>query len=209
MISLPATLTSIGRSPFAACRALTDISVASGNPAYKAEDGKLLTKNGATLIGWPAATGDVTVGAPLTAIGDYAFWGCITLETVSLPAATTIGGYAFYKCDALKTVSLPAAASIRVGAFAFTGTGDLLIILGSATNLTPPTLEVSMFCSVTVKTVTVKVPSGATGYAASLPITYTGTDTTDSWGNGFRGGGWNGTMGGGMVNTNISLTVTH
>jgi hypothetical protein len=41
------------------------------------------------------------------------------------------------------------------------------------------------------KPVTVKVPSGATGYGP-IPCSYT-TDTTTNWGNGFRGGGWDGT----------------
>jgi hypothetical protein len=58
------------------------------------------------------------------------------------------------------------------------------------------------------KFVTVKVPGTASGYAASLPATYSGADTTDNWGNGFRGGGWNGSsMRSGTVNSNIRLTV--
>jgi hypothetical protein len=58
------------------------------------------------------------------------------------------------------------------------------------------------------KTVTVKVPSGATGYG-TVPGTYTGSDTTDNWGNAFRGKGWSSTNGYGIgtVNTNITLTI--
>jgi hypothetical protein len=39
------------------------------------------------------------------------------------------------------------------------------------------------------KTVTVNVPTGDNGYG-EIPETYSGTDTTVNWGNGFRGGGW-------------------
>jgi hypothetical protein len=76
------------------------------------------------------------------------------------------------------------------------------------------------FFDSTKKTVTVKVPSGATGYASSLPATFTGSDSAANWGNGFRGGGWNGsafvvaalgsegTIGGaGWVDSNITLTI--
>jgi hypothetical protein len=45
------------------------------------------------------------------------------------------------------------------------------------------------------KTVTVKVPRDATGYG-QVPATYSnssaGNNTTVTWGNGFRGGGWTG-----------------
>jgi hypothetical protein len=61
------------------------------------------------------------------------------------------------------------------------------------------------------KTVTVKVPTGATGYADSLPATFTGSDTTVNWGNGFRGGGWVGSafMSARYINSNITLTIEY
>jgi hypothetical protein len=63
------------------------------------------------------------------------------------------------------------------------------------------------------KTVTVKVPVLATGYAASLPSAYTGAENNIGgpyWGEGFRGKGWeSGAYPGtpGTVNTRVSLTV--
>jgi hypothetical protein len=76
----------------------------------------------------------------------------------------------------------------------------LAVTLGA----TVPTLGTYMFSSVSAtKTVTVKVPSGATGYGSSPTDT-----TTDNWGNGFRGKGWDGSnYGSGTVNSNISLTI--
>jgi hypothetical protein len=41
------------------------------------------------------------------------------------------------------------------------------------------------------KTVTVKVPSGATGYGP-VSATYSGSNDGPNWGNGFRGRGWTG-----------------
>jgi hypothetical protein len=141
-----------------------------------------------------------------TSIGKGAFQNCGALESVDLPKATSIGEEAFWYCDALESVYLPAATSIDTGAFSETGSTELTITLGTA----PPALGTALFSSVTSsKTVIVKVPSGASNYAASLPVTYSGSDTTSCWGNGFRGGGWNGSamINSGNVNSSIRLTI--
>jgi hypothetical protein len=142
-----------------------------------------------------------------TSIGESAFRWCGTLATVSLPKATSIGNYAFSDCGALTTVILPAATSI--GAYAFSDCDALTTVtLGS----TAPTLGYSMLYGITARTVTVKVPSGAAGYGT--PATYSGTDTTTNWGNGFRGGGWTGSVfdpygGVSYINTDITVVVQY
>jgi hypothetical protein len=135
-----------------------------------------------------------------TAIGIDAFNGCTALVEVNLLEVTSIGEYAFYYCPALESVSLPNAASIGSGAFGNTGSTALTITLGN----TIPTLGISMFDVVSsAKTVTVKVPSSATGYGTSPANT-----TTDNWGNAFRGKGWDGTSYlTGSVNSFITLTI--
>ncbi|MDR2738569.1 MAG: leucine-rich repeat domain-containing protein, partial [Treponema sp.] len=171
-------------------------------------------------------TGLKTVSLPTAAsIGEDAFYGCTSLETVSLPAATSIGEDAFLYCTGLKTVSLPAAASIGNGAFsgctslekvslpaaasigkwAFSGAGEtaLTITLGAEA----PWVGDSIFASISAKTVTVLVPSGATGY---VPGTYSGTGTADNWGNAFRGKGWNGSgYLGSDVNSGVTLNIRY
>jgi hypothetical protein len=130
------------------------------------------------------------------------------LTSVSGEHVTTVGGYAFYNCSALETVSLPVATSIGSAAFSSfssTGTQELTITLGN----TVPTLGNRMFNGVTAdKTVTVKVPSGVSAWNDKTGA-FTGTDTTVNWGNGFRGGGWDGSafVSNGVVNDNINLTV--
>jgi hypothetical protein len=169
------------------------------NPRYSARNGMLLDKAGTTLITYPGAKGNVT-DASITVVGSDAFGYCAALEAVSLPAVTSIGYFAFVGCTALTTVSLPAAQTIGEWAFAYTGDPDLEITLGSAA----PTLGTGIFRDVdTSKTVTVKVPSGATGYGSSP------TDiTTQNWGNGFRGKGWTGTaFSTGTLNDKITLTI--
>jgi hypothetical protein len=98
---------------------------------------------------------------------------------------------------------------ISFDSFGSTGTIALTITLGPIA----PGLFHAIFARVdSAKSVTVKVPSGATGYG-TIPATYTGTDTTANWGNGFRGGGWTGTgfISGGAsdINSNITLKVEY
>jgi hypothetical protein len=73
-----------------------------------------------------------------------------------------------------------------------------------------PTLEYRMFYGITsALTVTVKVPYyGATGYG-TIPATYSGSDKTSNWGNGFRGGGWTGSafVNSSYINSNITLKI--
>ena len=53
----------------------------------------------------------------VTTIGDWAFYCCDALTSVSMPSVTTIGNSAFYVCHALASVSMPVATTIGNGAF--------------------------------------------------------------------------------------------
>jgi hypothetical protein len=193
-VDLPAA-TSLGNNAFAGCTGLTSVDLpAATSIDYYAFYGC----TGLTTVDFPAAI----------SIGNSAFEDCTGLTTVNLPAATSIGNNAFVRCTGLTTVNLPEATSIDYHAFRSTGNQTITITLGA----TAPTLEYGMFFGVSsTKIVTVKVPSGATGYNTNnaLPVTITGSDTTENWGNGFRGGGWDGNAiaYAQSVNSYISLTI--
>jgi hypothetical protein len=148
-------------------------------------------------------------------IGDRAFWECISLVSVSFPQATSIGGGAFYKCRNLTNVNLPKLTSMGnasfgylIGYTGYQGNINLTINLGP----NAPTIGIESL-KVNSGTVTVKVPSGASGYG-TIPQTYSGNNTTANWGNGFRGGGWNGSQfqsdgGTSTINTDITLRVQY
>jgi hypothetical protein len=155
---------------------------------FSAQNGMLLNKAGTTLIVYPSASGTVTLSG-ITTIGDFAFYGCTGLTSISFPEATTIGNFAFSGCTSLASASFPEVASIG-GAFGVTGGTALTITLGNA----PPTVEYFMFSGVyTTKTVTVRVPSAAV----------TAYDT--AWQNAFKGVGNTGPTG--TVSSYINLTI--
>jgi hypothetical protein len=144
------------------------------------------------------------------AIGSNAFSSCGDLESISLPKAETFGESAFSSCKSLKSLSLPAAKTFGIFAFQVTEDTALEITLGQ----TAPTVGKSLFINVnSPNSVTVKVPSGAIGYG-SVPGTYSGSGSTQNWGNAFRGLGWEGNppaygdgTGYSTVNENITLTI--
>ena len=62
-------------------------------------------------------------GLPVTSIGDYAFTGCESITSITIPdSVTSIGGDAFYGCEALKSITIPDSVT-SIGDYAFSGTG--------------------------------------------------------------------------------------
>ena len=61
----------------------------------------------------------ITLPDTITEIGDKAFYGCSHLTNMVWPASlTTIGYYAFYNCSGLKEINLPASVT-SIGSYSF------------------------------------------------------------------------------------------
>ncbi|MBR4656144.1 MAG: leucine-rich repeat domain-containing protein, partial [Oscillospiraceae bacterium] len=119
-VSLPASLLSLG-DPFASCSGLTQITVDAANPNYKDMDGVLYTRDGTTLLRYPAAKEGTAYSVPagVVTVGSSAFMNSTGLQEVVLPEGVkTIGIQAFYGCTGLSRLSLPKSLS-RVDMFAF------------------------------------------------------------------------------------------
>lgn len=77
---------------------------------------------------------EIRIGSGVTRIGDRAFLGLSSLETVSLPADgtfTAIGEGAFYGCTALRRIVIPDSVT-EIGAMAFSASGLLAAVIPDA-----------------------------------------------------------------------------
>lgn len=120
-VALPSTVTSLSPYTFMDCDQLTRVTISPENPAYQAIDGVIYTKDGRTLVCYPAGrTGshfDVPVG--VKAIGGHAFYGNDYLESVSLPLGLeTIEDGGFSECGQLRAAALPLTLK-KIGDYGF------------------------------------------------------------------------------------------
>ena len=103
-VVIPDEVTIISNYAFNNCTSLENIEVDANNAYYKSVDGILYTKDGKTLVCYPAEKNNASFIIPnsVTSIGDYAFYGCTSLESIIVPdSVTSIGDYAFYGCTSL------------------------------------------------------------------------------------------------------------
>lgn len=125
----------IAEAAFRGCSSLKSISVDAANEAYKVEDNALLTKNGATILLFPAANEAASYSnATATRVADYAFLGAKNLTDIVLPAVKswgdyalsntgikayaiggTVGRYVFQGCKNLESVKLTDGTEIPFG----------------------------------------------------------------------------------------------
>ena len=102
---------------------------------YQASGGEatIVNLNGMAAIN-TSTSGEITVprelgGYEVTAIGDYAFYGCSSLTSVELPETiTSIGDFAFGGCTSLKPgITIPENVE-SLGAYVFTNCPNLKIV---------------------------------------------------------------------------------
>ena len=109
-VSIPAGTTDISGAIFRGCEKLTSINVDEANPNYKSIDGVLFTKDGKTLINYPAGKGEEPYIIPngVISILDSAFERC-KFSGITLPASLIDIGYADTFPDSIKNISVDAA----------------------------------------------------------------------------------------------------
>ena len=85
-VTIGNSVTSIGVGAFADCTGVTAIEVDNANPSYLSENGVLFDKEKKTLICYPAGkSGSYIIPNSVTSIGNYAFYCCYYLTSVTIP----------------------------------------------------------------------------------------------------------------------------
>ena len=129
------SVTSIGDYAFYNCRSLINIEVSENNAHYKDIDGNLYTKDGSVLIQYAISKSDdsFTIPSSVTSIGDWAFRGCSSLNSVLIPnSVTSIGDAAFQSCSSLNSVVIPNSVT-TIGECAFHRCSSLIsVVIGDS-----------------------------------------------------------------------------
>ena len=125
-VTIPSSITYIGTSAFSSCASLTAITVDALNSAYSSVDGVLFNHSQTTLIQCPGGkAGSYSIANSVTSIGDYAFYYCTSLTSVTiLDSVISIGGQAFASCSSLTSVTIPNGVS-RIWSGTFQGCTSL------------------------------------------------------------------------------------
>lgn len=107
-ITIPENVIYIGKEALVECDKLTEINVDEKNSVYSSENGVLFNKNKTTLICCPGGKpGSYTIPDTVTALEDYAFYGCKGLtDVVMSDSITEMGSVPFNYCENLVSVRL-------------------------------------------------------------------------------------------------------
>ena len=130
-ITIPASVSYIGRYAFDNCRLLTSISVSNTNNKYCDINGVLFNKNKTELIQYPIGNTKETYSIPnsVNIIGVKAFEGCKSLTSVTIPnSVTSICGYAFKDCVSLISITIPNGVT-SIGYVAFYNCSSLKSVM--------------------------------------------------------------------------------
>lgn len=110
----------------------------------------------------------IVVQKGVTTIGDYAFYGCENVTSVTLPdTVIQIGKLAFYGCKDLRTLTVPDSV-LTVEDYAFAKAGlQTIVFRGSA-----PVLGAGIFAGLNAE---VRYPAAAAGWTEEVQQSYTGS----------------------------------
>eukprot|EP00729_Bicosta_minor_P011736 gene11736-biopygen2364 len=148
-VTIPSSVTSIGRFAFMGCSALASLAIPSSvtrigdNAFWKCSSlASLAIPSSVTSIGRSAFNGcsslaSLAIPSSVTSIGRSAFRGCSSLASLAIPSSvTSIGRCAFYGCSLLASLAIPSSVT-SIGGGAFEGCTSLasLTIPASVTSI--------------------------------------------------------------------------
>ncbi len=174
-VTIPNSVTSISESAFSGCFGLESMTVASGNSTYdsRANCNAIIETASNTLI---AGCKNTIIPSSVTSIGDFAFYCCSSLTSVTIPnSVTSIGGYAFQGCSGLTSVTIGNSVT-SIGIMAFCDCFGLTEVYCYAENV-PMTVGPAFS---PISTATLHVPAASlSSYQETKPWSYFGNIVGD------------------------------
>lgn len=116
---LPLRLKSVNGHHFSNCDSLYSISVDEKNPYLCSDGSALYNKDKSELVFVYHTVRKMSIPSSVTKIGDYAFYNCTNLSSLTLPSGVKeIGFSAFYSCKSLTSVTIPSGVKY-ISSFTF------------------------------------------------------------------------------------------
>ena len=142
-ITIPNSVTSIGNSAFSSCSSLTSVTIGNsvtsiGEDAFydcssltsvtinsDAIVNKAYSYNYSILNIFGSQVTEYIIGDEVTSIGEYAFYECSSLTSITIPnSVTSIGKWTFSWCSSLTSITIPNSVT-SIGSPAFNGCSSL------------------------------------------------------------------------------------
>ncbi len=170
-VTIPNSVTTIGRSAFECCSGLTSVIIPNS-----------VTSIGDYAFDYCSGLTSVTIPNSVTAIGGFAFRSCSGLTSVTIPnSVTSIGRGAFECCSGLTSVTIPNSVT-SIGRDAFSSCSDLtsVTIPNSVTSIGEDAFQsCSSLTLVTIpNSVTSIGPSAFSGCSGLTSVTIPNSVTT-------------------------------
>ena len=191
-ITIPDSVTSIRESAFRGCSSLTSIVVDNDNQYFTSIDGNLYNKDKTELIQYAIGKTDTSFIIPdsVTSIGDYAFFGCSGLTSVTIGnSVTSIRDSAFIDCSSLTSVTIGNSVT-SIYSYAFNGCSGLTsITIPDSVNFIGGSAfdDCSSLTSVTIGNGVASIYSYAFSYCRNLTSVTIGNGVTSISSNAFYG----------------------
>ena len=117
-ITVPDSVAFIDEGAFAGCINLATVTVSDGNKVYHSSGNCIIETASKTVISG-CKNSVIPNDGTVTSIGRFAFYDCLSLESITIPdSVTAIEVAAFYNCQRLTSIKIPDSVTlIDQGAF--------------------------------------------------------------------------------------------